>query len=336
MALLELIINLVDHPVAQRLIPVALGAWEDHAEKERRSIRRDTLEQEMQLVLGTQTDLRIDPSPATLSADREDNLYRVDRNWSVGCSSCGKAHLAATAGMLDRVTQLIDRHGSCDGDCTYYLNTAQREIVNLLAYDWTDDQIAATTSQAERVVLEKWKPHVEAFADEIFTGPESRARHNITQAAAYLEEAGRFVRDTQEGGMQHPQAQARIADAEKLLLETERAEWAPQRRAAIPPAMWSVIAPNLDKFRHERQFLLNGLETPDQLDQVAADIGRLDTELLAVAVQSLDTETIRTIADHAQQIRNGFRDELAVAHAPLHAATQRAIAQGGGEVIGHV
>lgn len=329
MSLLDIAIEIIDHPVAKQLAPLAIGAWGDRIRQERLSIQQENLEAQYRILIDHARPER-KPTlevvrPESQRADSDD-LYRADRNWDTGCAVCGKAHLAATAGMLDRAAQLAAKSGQCDDDCTYYVAAAQREIVNLNGYDWTPDQIAAT-EPAERLVLEQWSSAINTFEDQLFVGVEGNARRNLARAAGALEEAGRFARSA---GVQHPEAQKRIADAEALLASTERGEWSPERRQTMAPEVRAVIDPYLPAFRRQRQFLLNGMESPDDLDTVAADVGKLNAALQSVAIRQLDPKAVQALAQSAKTIREGFRNDLAAIHAPVRAATQQAIAQAGG------
>jgi hypothetical protein len=84
-------------------------------------------------------------------------------------------------------------------------------MVNLINYDWTPEQIAKTSPE-DQAILSKWMPAVSKATRTMFDGEESQARINLASAAGALEEAGRFARTS---GMDHPEAQKRMADAEQ-------------------------------------------------------------------------------------------------------------------------
>lgn len=329
MSLVDVIIQLVDHPLAKQLTPIALDVWDDQTDKRRLQLRRAALDAEVATLSASWSAVSrtpSDPPQSPIAGGKTDDLYSAENKYDTGCAVCGKAHLAATAGMLDRAAKIAQTAGSCDDDCTYYVAAAQREIVNLTGYDWTERQIQAT-SPSEQAVLRQWTPAVETMQSTLFVGTESVARENLAKASGALEEAGRFARAS---GVQHPEAQLRIADAEALLAETERAEWSPERRQTMDSATRAVVDANLPKFRKQRQFLLNGIATPDDLDRVAAEVGGLNAQLQALAVKQLTPSQVQAMADHARHVRMGFREDLAQAHAPIRQVTQQAIQQGGG------
>lgn len=312
MSLIDVIIQVVDHPLTSKLTPLA-QQWISGRETDRmEQIHLDEYRR-MEEVLtvpvagaGAVTVLTPRAVPAPVTA-KQDDLYAAGNRYDVGCAVCGKAHLAATVGMLDRAASLAQERGTCDDDCTYYVSAAQREVVNLIGYDWTPDAIAATPD-GERQLLEKWTPQVAQVQDTLFQGPEAQARVNLAKAAGALEEAGRFARAE---GVGHPEAQQRMADAEALLAETERGEWSPERREQMNPQTRAVVDAALPAFRKQRQFLINGVASPEDLDRVAAQVGTLNKQLQSVAVAQLTPDQIAAMAQQMHGVRNGFRQDFA-------------------------
>ncbi len=313
MSLIDVLIQVADHPATQKLAPMVRTVLIDQQQQRQVAIQRETLDKWQAMNTAspsvTETDVAetgsvivaASPDPA-----KQDDLYAVGNRYDVGCAVCGKAHLAATAGMMDRAAQLAQERGACDADCGYYLSAAQREVVNLIGYDWTPEAITATP-EGERQLLTQWAPHVDQLQGTLFQGPEAQARMNLAKAAGALEEAGRFAR---ADGVNHPEAQQRIADAEAWLAETERGEWSPERRQQMDGPTRDVVDQALPAFRKQRQFLINGIESPEDLDRVAAEVGTLNARLQGIAWSQLTPDQIQHMSDQTQQIRQGFRQAL--------------------------
>ena len=325
MSLVDVIIQVLDHPAAQFVTPLVAKQLE--LGQRRTLLRIQTEEWEAQkavlanrsawgpgvaegVVGGAVAATVATPDPPTAATAKADDLYSRNNRYDTGCAVCGKAHLAATAGMIDRANALAHERGQCDADCIYYLAAAQREVVNLTGYDWTPALIAQTPP-GEQAVLHRWLPAVEQLQSTLFAGPEATARQNLAKAAGALEEAGRFARAS---GVDHPEAQQRIADAEALLAETERGEWSPERRQTMDPAMRHLVDQALPAFRRQRQFLLNGLETPEDLDRVAAEVGTLNAQMQTLALAQWSPDQIQSVTQQAQAVRQGFRQDLRATH----------------------
>lgn len=311
MSLIDVVINVLDHPVVPRLAPLAQSWFQQQGAAQTRDMDDQAHSQIIKVMETASGATVVDAEVRTTTSTqapitKNDDLYTADNRYDTGCAVCGKAHLAATAGMMDRAAALAQERDTCDADCTYYVAAAQREVVNLTGYDWTPDLIAKT-SEHERAVLEKWSPEVDKLQPVLFQGPEMQSRINLAKAAGALEEAGRFAR---ADGVNHPEAQRRIADAEALLAETERGEWSPERRQRMDATTRSIVDPALPAFRRQRQFLLNGIESPEDLDRVAAEVGTLNAQMQTVAVAQLTPEQIQEMASATQQVRQGFRQDL--------------------------
>ena len=329
MSLIDVVIEVIQHPATQQLSPLVRAVLLDEQEQRRIEIQRTTLDKWQAINAGSPTlaehpeyenewtrfesDLTeavaagAGSAAATVPAPaKQDDLYAVGNRYDVGCAVCGKAHLAATAGMMDRAAKLAQDRGTCDADCGYYLSAAQREVVNLVGYDWTPEAIAATP-EGERQLLTQWAPQVDQLQDTLFQGPEAQARMNLAKAAGALEEAGRFARAE---GVNHPEAQQRMADAEAWLAETERGEWSPERRQQMDAKTRAMVYHALPAFRKQRQFLINGIDSPEDLDRVAAEVGTLNAQLQGIAWAQLTPDQIQGMAAQTQQIRQGFRQAL--------------------------
>ena len=313
MSLIDVVIEVIQHPATQQLSPLVRAMLLDEQEQRRIEIQRTTLDKWQAINAGSSTlteSVAVGAGSAAVAAApapaKQDDLYAVGNRYDVGCAVCGKAHLAATAGMMDRAAQLAQERGTCDADCGYYLSAAQREVVNLIGYDWTPEAIAATPD-GERQLLAQWAPQVDQLQGTLFQGPEAQARMNLAKAAGALEEAGRFAR---ADGVNHPEAQQRMADAEAWLAETERGEWSPERRQQMDAQTQAIVDQALPAFRKQRQFLINGIESPADLDRVAAEVGTLNAQLQGLAWNQLTPGQIQGMAAQTQQIRQGFRQAL--------------------------
>lgn len=307
MSLVEVAIKIADHPATRVLLPVVADAWQkDHTQK-RMELWREAHDRRLALLRQAYNPENIPNAGTTPAPEKQDDLYATGNDYSVGCLVCGRAHLASMAGMLDKASEISTQKGQCDIDCAYYVAAAQREVVNLLNYDWTPEQIAATPPDAQ-AVLHKWLPSLREAQSTLFVGPESSARLNLAKASGALEEAGRFARS---GGVNHPEAQMRIADAEQWLTTTERAEWSPERRQAMDPAIRHIVDANLAPFRSQRQFLLNGIQTPEDLDRIAADVGIVNAKIQGIILQQLTPDQVQTMAQELQSMRDGFRADAA-------------------------
>ncbi len=332
MSLVDVIIQVLEHPATQFATPLIAKQMELGQRRTLLRIQNEEWEARQSVltsrgaasplpdisdgmtvtVAGGLAGLAASLPDSTGATAKSDDLYTRDNRYDTGCAVCGKAHLAATAGMIDRANKIAAERGQCDADCIYYLSAAQREVANLTGYDWTPALIAQTPP-GEQAVLNRWLPSVESLQTALFSGPESTARQNLAQAAGALEEAGRFARAS---GVDHPEAQQRIADAEALLAETERGEWSPERRQSMDPATRQLVDQALPAFRRQRQFLLNGLNTPEDLDRVAAEVGTLNAQMQTVALAQWTPDQIAQVAQQAQAVRQGFREDLRAQHSP--------------------
>lgn len=110
------------------------------------------------------------------------------------------------------------------------------------------------------------------------------ARDQVLAVSGSLKEALRFAR---EDGVTHPEAQQRIADAQRWLTtlpSLERFELAPERLAALPAperAAWEGALPTI---RRLRQAALNDLDTLEGLRETAGLAGQLGTALQVATV----------------------------------------------------
>lgn len=98
------------------------------------------------------------PAPAAAGASGSRYLTSEGaRSIKDGCIPCARAHFATTAGTLGVAAANPDAP-----DAPERIATATREIGALLEHDWTDAKIAASPTE-ERVVLERYRPQVEAL-----------------------------------------------------------------------------------------------------------------------------------------------------------------------------
>lgn len=110
-------------------------------------------------------------------------------------------------------------------------------------------------------------------------------RDQVVAQAATLKEALRFAR---EDGIQHPEAQQRVADVQRWAREQvpvlERYELAPERLAQLPPAQRQLWESLLPQIRRLRQSALNDMGTTEGVTETAALAGSLATALQTASV----------------------------------------------------
>lgn len=148
-------------------------------------------------------------------------------------------------------------------------------------------------------------------------------RDQVVAQAATLKEALRFAR---EDGIQHPEAQQRVADVQRWAREQvpvlERYDLAPERLAQLPPdqqRLWEALLPQI---RRVRQAALNDLGTTEGVTQTAALAGSLATALqTASVVGSVPTPPLAVDGAYSQYAPDMERDTgcIPCANAHLHA-----------------
>ncbi|NMP22199.1 hypothetical protein [Sulfobacillus harzensis] len=153
------------------------------------------------------------------------------------------------------------------------------------------DRIEAQTTKKPggRPPGSKNKPKASAmpsFTATATSGPSLTVmRDKVMATSGALKEALRFAR---EDGIQHPEAQQRIQDAQAWLLSElpalERFDLAPERLATLPPAERQVWEATLPTIRKLRQAGLNKIGTAEGLEEAAALAGTLGTQLQVAAV----------------------------------------------------
>ncbi|MHB1670177.1 hypothetical protein [Thiomonas sp.] len=210
-----------------------------------------------------------------------------------GCLPCGKAHLGAMQGMLERAAQAAQAEGACGAECGQWVARAAQEPVALFARDWTPERIAKTPPE-HRVVLEKYVPEVRQVQDSLVGGDEVRA--SLVRASALLSEATRFA--GAGDGIQHPEVQWRLAEAEKDLTVAERA-----RVAGMDPE-------TQQRLRRLRQQAYNAVQTPDDLNRVAAEADAVAAEAQGAYAATLGPAQVQSLADSARRLRESFRADL--------------------------
>ena len=212
---------------------------------------------------------------------------------STGCIPCGRAHLGALQGMLERAADAAQREGACGKECGRWVSRAAQEPAALLARDWTPEKIAATPP-AQQAVLAKYVPQVQGLEAGL-TGQDG-ARASLTRASALLAEAQRFAGSGD--GMDHPEVTWRMAEAEKELTVAERGgntlDNATQQR-----------------LRKLRQQTYNAVHTPADLGVVATEADAITTEVQGAWAASLTPQQVAQIAGKAKALRESFRSDLA-------------------------
>lgn len=221
-----------------------------------------------------------------------------------GCLPCGKAHLGAMQGMLERAQQAAEKEGSCGTECGQWLARAAQEPVALFARDWTPERIAKTPPE-HRAVLEKYVPQVRGVQASLVG--EDVVTESLVRASALLSEATRFA--GAGDGIEHPEVQWRLAEAEKDLTTAERA-----RVGAMSPEMQQ-------RLRRLRQQAYNDVRTPDDVTAAAVEADAVAVEVQSGFASSLTPDQVRSMAESAAALRESFRADLATAEAPREAAS---------------
>lgn len=213
-----------------------------------------------------------------------------------GCLPCGKAHLGAMQGMLERAAAAAQQEGACGPECSQWVARAAQEPVALFARDWTPERIAKTPPE-HRAVLEKYVPEVRQVQDSLVGGDEVRS--SLVRASALLSEATRFA--GAGDGIQHPEVQWRLAEAEKDLTVAERA-----KVAGMDPE-------TQQRLRRLRQETYNAVQTPADLNRVAAEADAVAAEAQGAYTATLEPARVQSLADAARRLRESFRSDLASA-----------------------
>lgn len=224
-----------------------------------------------------------------------------------GCVPCALGHDGAGQGMLERAAEEAEREGRCGPACQAWYVPATREYLALLRHDLTPPRIAQTPPE-QRPVLQAHVAEVAVFKDALVSAadpdPERRAvREAIVGADASIIEATRFTGSGDP--VDHPLVQRRLHSAEPDLLAGERG-----RMGTPPPEVKA-------KVRANRQDLLNRMQTPADLARVAAAAEEIDVAVMAPAVQGLSPADVRAAAARAAALRQGFKQGLAQAAAPV-------------------
>ncbi len=209
-----------------------------------------------------------------------------------GCLACAKGHFGAHQGMLERGAQAAAAEGRCGRECQEWVAGAAREMVALTAHDWTPERIARTPPEQQQVIL-RYQPAVAEMESVLLGGEEQRA---IVEAATTLTEATRF---TDSGDpLDHPAVRRRTDYAERALLAGER-----RRMAALPPPVRKEV-------REIRQTLLNRVDTPEHLHDVAVRAEDLAAKIQSEQAAAWTPDQVRALAERAKEIRTAFRADV--------------------------
>jgi hypothetical protein len=116
-------------------------------------------------------------------------------------------------------------------------------------------------------------------------GDIAQVLSRLTAAGASVDEALRFVR---EDGVDHPEAQRRLARAQEDLVVLERVDLRPSALAGLPEGQRRAVEANMQAIREARQALHNapggGPPTPDSIAQAAARLEGVTTQLRVAKV----------------------------------------------------
>ncbi len=220
-----------------------------------------------------------------------------------GCLPCGKAHLGAYQGMLERAAEAAQKEGSCGPECGQWVARAAQEPVALFARDWTPERIAKTPPH-HRAILEQYVPQVRRAQSELVGG--DAVTESLVRASALLSEATRFA--GAGDGIEHPEVQWRLAEAEKDLTTAERA-----KVGAMTPDMQQ-------RLRRLRQQAYNDVRGPEDVTAAAAEADAVTAEVLGAYTASLTPEQVAQRAEQARALRKSFRADLAAAEKGAGAA----------------
>ena len=214
---------------------------------------------------------------------------------STGCIPCGRAHLGAQQGMLERAAAAAQRAGgSCDAECQRLVAKAAGESSALLAGDWTPEQVAATPAH-QRPAVERALPAVSGITSDLVGGDQ--AREAMVRASALLTEATRFA--GAGDGLAHPEVRWRLDAAEKDLVFAER--------SAAPGTLPQETQ---QKLRALRQDVLNKTATPEDLVAVASRAEGVTAAVVAPYAAGLGADRLQELAGRAAAVRERFKADL--------------------------
>jgi|GEM_PF-3019515 len=92
--------------------------------------------------------------------------YAPDMERDTGCLPCGRAHLGALAGTLDKAAKAAREQGMASPDTQAALQTAQEESAMVLRWDWTPERIAQSPPEDQRI-LRHFAPQVESLYKDL-------------------------------------------------------------------------------------------------------------------------------------------------------------------------
>lgn len=247
-------------------------------------------------------------------------------DWDTGCLHCGKAHLAAVRGMIERAKEIAAVKGAGDPKVQEYLGEAGRELTALLLLDWTPERIAKAPPD-HQAILHRYVGQVQELRDTLNKG----GMMDVLGTWSMLDEAGRFAH---EDGVTHPEAQLRLARAEELAALAERHSLSPEHVMEMDVTQQQAVEYVLPRLRRLRQYVFDGVAEPKDLDQTTAAAAHLVGRLQQAGVGRLSLDEISTAADKAIQVREGFRTDVQALtqQEQLRRATQAAAAVAGGDM----
>lgn len=247
-------------------------------------------------------------------------------DWDTGCLHCGKAHLAAVRGMVERAKEIAAVKGEADPKVQEYLGEAGRELTALLLLDWTPERIAKAPPE-HQVILRRYVGQVQDLRDTLNKG----GMMDVLGTWSMLDEAGRFAH---EDGVTHPEAQLRLARAEELAALAERHSLSPEHVIGMDTEQQQAVEYVLPRLRRLRQHVFDGVAEPKDLDQTTAAAAHLVGRLQQAGVGRLSLDEINAAADRAIQVREGFRADVQALtqRETMSRAAQAAAAVAGGEM----
>lgn len=246
----------------------------------------------------------------------------ADQEWDTGCLPCGRAHMAAVQGLLEQARDVAGREGPDSPRVRKYVAEANREITALFLRDWTPERIAAAPPE-HRAVIERYIGPLKQLQANI----SSPVAADATAAWSMLDEATRFAH---EDGVEHPEVQTRLADAEVLAVTAERHALSPESIAELPPEKQEAAREAVRNLRRVRQQVLNGIATPQDLDVAATEAARVVDRLGAITYTSIPSDRLDHLAAEAAKMRTRFREDAGRAAAPLNRVADMAAAVASG------
>lgn len=206
--------------------------------------------------------------------DREDLLRRLDQLHERVHAL--QASLAATNGRV--ATAPATGASSLPGPATEEPSPTPTTAPPRLPNEVATSCLACARAHLRAVQVALGKA-AEADGQPPVRSPEAVAlRNRLVDLSARLKEAARFAR---EDGLHHPEVARRLSGLADEAVVLERYEASPEVLTGMPPKERQAVEAVLPGLRRLRQTLSEGVKTPEELVQAAAEAGRLGRALYA-------------------------------------------------------